>query len=504
VTIQVIPIGSAVEAGDGIPFRTAFALINANFADLDGRLLSSTSGLTTEIARATAAEATLRNTLAPLLSPAFTGVPTAPTPAVGTTTTQIATAAMVTAAVAAGGGGGGGGVPTTRQILTSGLATGGGDLSADRTIAVPAASATDVATGTDATKALTAASVSPALAAKAPLASPAFTGTPTVPTATAGTNTTQAASTAFVTTAVAGASGGGVSSSSLDTAFGSTRGGILERGAGGWTNLAPGASGYVLTSNGVGADPSYQAPAAATVPPAGQCRLGLTNSTTLTLRPYSGNQITVGGTLRTIPSAGVTLASTGLAAATLYYVYAYWTGSALALEASTTTHATDTSTGLEIKSGDATRTLVGMAYVATSATFTDTASQRLVANWFNRVDRGLGSAVASVSTSSASSMELSTSYRVAFVSFSDARVNLVATGSHSNSAAWVNYFQIALDGTALGSSYTQTITSSGNPFPIGFTATPTPSEGYHFGTLNAFTSGGSLSATAVVSGSVYQ
>lgn len=36
----------------------------------------------------------------------------------------------------------------------------------------------------------------------APLASPAFTGTPTVPTATAGTNTTQAASTAFVASAV--------------------------------------------------------------------------------------------------------------------------------------------------------------------------------------------------------------------------------------------------------------------------------------------------------------
>lgn len=36
------------------------------------------------------------------------------------------------------------------------------------------------------------------LAAKAPLASPAFTGTPTAPTATAGTNTTQLATTAFV------------------------------------------------------------------------------------------------------------------------------------------------------------------------------------------------------------------------------------------------------------------------------------------------------------------
>lgn len=43
------------------------------------------------------------------------------------------------------------------------------------------------------------------LALKAPLASPAFTGTPTAPTAAGGTNTTQLATTAFVTTAVAAA-----------------------------------------------------------------------------------------------------------------------------------------------------------------------------------------------------------------------------------------------------------------------------------------------------------
>lgn len=48
------------------------------------------------------------------------------------------------------------------------------------------------------------------LAAKAPLASPALTGVPTVPTATAGTNTTQAASTAFVQTAVSGVTAGAV------------------------------------------------------------------------------------------------------------------------------------------------------------------------------------------------------------------------------------------------------------------------------------------------------
>lgn len=45
--------------------------------------------------------------------------------------------------------------------------------------------------------------ISTAIATKANLASPAFTGTPTVPTASSGTNTTQAASTAFVKTALA-------------------------------------------------------------------------------------------------------------------------------------------------------------------------------------------------------------------------------------------------------------------------------------------------------------
>ena len=43
------------------------------------------------------------------------------------------------------------------------------------------------------------------LAGKAPLASPALTGTPTAPTATAGTNTTQLATTAFVQAKATGA-----------------------------------------------------------------------------------------------------------------------------------------------------------------------------------------------------------------------------------------------------------------------------------------------------------
>ena len=44
--------------------------------------------------------------------------------------------------------------------------------------------------------------------------------------------------------------------------LGSTRGAVLYRGAAGWAILGPGTSGDALTSNGAGADPSYQSVAA--------------------------------------------------------------------------------------------------------------------------------------------------------------------------------------------------------------------------------------------------
>jgi hypothetical protein len=52
-------------------------------------------------------------------------------------------------------GDGSGAVPTTRLVSAAGLATGGGDLAADRTITVPKASAAEVAAGTNDTKAVT-------------------------------------------------------------------------------------------------------------------------------------------------------------------------------------------------------------------------------------------------------------------------------------------------------------------------------------------------------------
>ena len=92
---------------------------------------------------------------------------------------------------------------------------------------------------------------------KAPLASPIFTGTPAAPTATGGTNTTQIATTAFVTTAVAGkepslgnpGSDGYVLSS---TAAG-VRSWVAAGGGGGWNQTLPvasgGSTGAILITN---------------------------------------------------------------------------------------------------------------------------------------------------------------------------------------------------------------------------------------------------------------
>lgn len=120
------------------------------------------------------------STLAPKASPTFTGTPNAPTAAAGTNTTQIATTAFVKTAldnrISSVTGGPGGYYQFTIE---------------DKNFAFYYPSGTsDILLLSN-------------LSDVAPKTSPAFTGTPTAPTAAAGTNTTQIATTAFVNTAVA-------------------------------------------------------------------------------------------------------------------------------------------------------------------------------------------------------------------------------------------------------------------------------------------------------------
>ncbi|EFD7799828.1 phage tail protein [Escherichia coli] len=112
---------------------------------------------------------------APKASPTFTGTPKAPTPAAGNNTTQVATTAFVQAALTALING----APATLDTLKE----------------IAAAINNDPKFST---------TINNALALKAPLSSPALTGTPTAPTAAQSVNNTQIATTAFVKSAIAG------------------------------------------------------------------------------------------------------------------------------------------------------------------------------------------------------------------------------------------------------------------------------------------------------------
>jgi hypothetical protein len=126
--------------------------------------LAGTLGITNGGTGATTAGAALTALgAAPLASPSLTGTPTSTTAAVDTSTTQIATTAFVT------------GQASSVAPIIDGTAAVGTSLRYARQ---------DHVHPTDTTR--------------APLASPALTGTPTAPTAATNTNTTQLATTAFV------------------------------------------------------------------------------------------------------------------------------------------------------------------------------------------------------------------------------------------------------------------------------------------------------------------
>ena len=153
-TDQVAPIASpqftGIPKAPGLdePFSQIVTLSHLN---------SNTAGLTAIIA-----------TKAATSSPTFTGTPSAPTPSATSNDTRIATTAYVTTAVA-----------SKATDLTSAYQ-----------------SYTDSAVSTYSS------TVNTLLNAKASLASPQFTGVPLAPTANAGTNSTQIATTAFTTGAV--------------------------------------------------------------------------------------------------------------------------------------------------------------------------------------------------------------------------------------------------------------------------------------------------------------
>ncbi|HAW3418418.1 TPA: phage tail protein [Escherichia coli] len=169
-TVRMVLITSST---DNITLKIDPAVVLATRKYVDDKALELKVYVDDQMAKHLAA-ADPHSQYAPKSSPTFTGTPKAPTPAAGNNTTQLATTAFVQAALKAVINGAPATLDTLKEIASA--------INND-----PKFSTT----------------INNALALKAPLSSPALTGTPTAPTAAQSVNNTQIATTAFVKSAIA-------------------------------------------------------------------------------------------------------------------------------------------------------------------------------------------------------------------------------------------------------------------------------------------------------------
>lgn len=179
-----------------------------------------------------------------------------------------------------------------------------------------------------------------------------------------------------------------------------------------------------LIDDNTDADPSisanWQISDASSVIPGSDCRL-IKSGSNLVLTPYAGNLLNINSANFKVPAAGVSLAPTGLTPATLYYIYAFISAGVMTLEASATAYAISTTNGMPIKTGDTTRTCVGMAYIDTGPAFADTLSKRYVRSYFNRQGMAIESTTpySSQTTTSATYGTILVASEITLVVFAD-------------------------------------------------------------------------------------
>jgi hypothetical protein len=166
----------------------------------------------------------------------------------------------------------------------------------------------------------------------------------------------------------------------------------------------------------------------------------------LVLSRSGGHLMPVNGSLQEIPAAGVVIAPTALAAASLFYIYVYMNGGVMTGEASATVPVIDATTGLPIKTGDPTRALVGAWKTAGAGVWSTIPTEG--ASWFNRREKSYTTALtATRSTTSGTPAEVHAEIRGTFFMWDGEMPLVFISGVTSNTAGGVNAFsQISWNG----------------------------------------------------------
>ncbi|WP_153135180.1 hypothetical protein [Paraburkholderia agricolaris] len=256
------------------------------------------------------------------------------------------------------------------------------------------------------------------------------------------------------------------------------------------------AVGDLLTAGAGVALPDGTSIVTAVTAPVFQCYLSQ-SGTGLVLSRKSGSYVTIQGIARQIPAAGVTLAATSVAANTLYYIYAYMSGKNMALEASTTARAVDATTGVDVKSGDSTRTLVGMVYTTAANSFAAVATAGLFTpinclSFHNRKLR-VTSAINDNGQAQVDTVWLS----AIVANWADEPIEASAVGSGSTPTSGnTSLVYIAYNGNGLGKPQRYSNINGGYSFPVGFEVAYPLAEGAYAWQLRGLNDGQLLTMSA--------
>jgi len=224
----------------------------------------------------------------------------------------------------------------------------------------------------------------------------------------------------------------------------------------------------------------------------GQCRLSVVSTTSLKLSQYNGQNLQIGGGLQQIPAAGVTVSNTGLSATTLYYVYAAVVSGAMVLELSTTGHSTATN-GVETKTGDTSRTLVGMIATNASSQFVDSLASPTCFNWFNRRLISASAGVLSGAVAGSTFTEINTGLRLTFLAWPDETVDVSVVGNmFGDTASALLTLSPSLDSAQWGMGVSSSDSASGLQRPATARAVALVSEGRHIASAIGKTSSGNV------------
>lgn len=230
-------------------------------------------------------------------------------------------------------------------------------------------------------------------------------------------------------------------------------------------------------------------------------RLDYVSATQIKAKLVNGGLVRIAGAWYYL-SADLTAANTStyidgvsgnLAAATLYYVYLFVNSGTVTIDFSTTAYAVDTTAGnvgTYIKSGAASRTLIGMIRTNGSSQFADAATTRFVRSWYNDPGiAGYNNFTTARATTSTTFAELNSEIRVEFLAWSGEIVEADFNGTWEVSGN-VGAVSVGFDGTT--AEDVGPTTDSAADIAASFTMHKTGlTEGYHYATVLALNSGGS-------------